>query len=62
MINVTVVGYGYAGKHLRYLVGLAPGPNLYAIVTRSPERHHAAAADYPAARIYGCLDEALVDA
>jgi scyllo-inositol 2-dehydrogenase (NADP+) len=62
MINVAVVGYGYAGKHFHaYLSGLAEGLNLYAISTRNPDRQRAAAADYPEAVIYPTLDEALAD-
>ncbi len=62
MINVAVVGYGYAGKHFHaYLVGLAEGLNLYAISTRDPERQTMAAADYPQAKIYPTLDDVLAD-
>jgi scyllo-inositol 2-dehydrogenase (NADP+) len=62
MINVAVIGYGYAGKHFHaYLVGLAQGLNLYAISTRNWERQRAAAVDHPDAAIYGSLDEALAD-
>ncbi len=60
MINVAVVGYGYAGKHFHaYLVDLAAGLNLYAISTRSHDRQ--AAADHPQAKIYPSLDAVLAD-
>lgn len=62
MINVAVVGYGYAGKHFHaYLVDLAAGLNLYAISTRDPDRQAAAAADHPQAKIYPDLDAVLAD-
>jgi scyllo-inositol 2-dehydrogenase (NADP+) len=62
MINVAVIGYGYAGKNFHaYLSGLAEGLNLYAISTRNPERQRAAAADHPEASLYGSLDEVLAD-
>jgi scyllo-inositol 2-dehydrogenase (NADP+) len=62
MINVAVIGYGYAGKHFHaYLVNLAEGLNLYAISTRDPERQRGAAADHPEAIIYPSLDDVLAD-
>jgi scyllo-inositol 2-dehydrogenase (NADP+) len=62
MINVAVVGYGYAGKHFHaYLVGLSRGLELYAISTRSRERQRIAAADYPKAVIYSRLEDVLAD-
>ncbi|MBN1581102.1 MAG: Gfo/Idh/MocA family oxidoreductase [Anaerolineae bacterium] len=62
MINVAVVGYGYAGKHFHvYLVGLAEGLNLYAISTRNPDRQAAATADHPQVKIYPNLDDVLGD-
>ena len=62
MINVAVIGYGYAGKHFHaYLTGLAEGLNLYALSVRSPERQRAAAADHPEALIYPSLEEVLAD-
>ena len=62
MVNAAVVGYGYAGKHFHsYLIGLAPGIELYAISTRNAERRHAAAGDHPEAKIYSGIDELLRD-
>jgi scyllo-inositol 2-dehydrogenase (NADP+) len=62
MVNVAVVGYGYAGRSFHaYLVGLADGLNLYAISTRDPERQQQVAQDHPQARIYGSLDALLAD-
>lgn len=62
MINVGVVGYGYAGRAFHsYLISLAEGLTLYAISTRDPERQAAAQAAYPKARIYNSLDEMLGD-
>jgi scyllo-inositol 2-dehydrogenase (NADP+) len=62
MINVAVIGYGYAGKHFHaYLSGLAEGLKLYAISTRNPERQRAAAADHPEAVIYASLGQVLAD-
>jgi len=62
MINVAVIGYGYAGKNFHaYLVGLAEGLHLYAISTRDPERQRAAMADHPEVVIYDSLDDVLAD-
>lgn len=62
MINASVVGYGYAGKHFHsYLIGLAQGINLYAISTRNPERQKDASEDHPDAKIYSNIDELVSD-
>lgn len=62
MINVAVVGYGYAGRNFHaYLVSLAEGLNLYAISTRDPQRQALAAADHPQAKIYPDLEAVLAD-
>jgi scyllo-inositol 2-dehydrogenase (NADP+) len=62
MINVAVIGYGYAGKCFHaYLVGLADGLKLYAIAARSPERRAAAANDHPGVKIYETIDQAIAD-
>jgi scyllo-inositol 2-dehydrogenase (NADP+) len=62
LINVGIVGYGYAGRVFHtYLVGRAEGLRLHAICTRDPERQQAAAQDHPEARIYARLDDLLAD-
>jgi scyllo-inositol 2-dehydrogenase (NADP+) len=63
MVHAAVVGYGYSGRAFHsYLIGLAPGLDLYAISTRSPEHQRAAAADHPQAKIYGRMEDMLRDA
>ena len=62
MINTAVIGYGYAGKSFHaYLIGLAEGLNLYAIVTRNPERRQAAAQAYPDVKLYETIDQVIAD-
>lgn len=62
MINVAVVGYGYAGRSFHsYLVGLADGLNLYAIATRDPERQRSATAEHPGVKVFGDVDDLLND-
>lgn len=61
MINVGVVGYGYAGKCFHcYLSRLADGLNLYAVSSREPIRRAAAQKDY-GVKTYASLDEMLDD-
>lgn len=61
MINVGVVGYGYAGKCFHcYLSRLADGLNLYAVSSRDPIRRAAAQKDY-GVKTYASLDEMLDD-
>jgi scyllo-inositol 2-dehydrogenase (NADP+) len=61
-INAAVVGYGYSGRGFHsYLIGLAPGIDLYAISTRNPERQAQAREQHPEAVIYGSMDEMLRD-
>ena len=62
MINVGIVGYGYAGRVLHApLIKRAEGLHLYAICTRDPERQQAATQDHPGTRIYAKLDDLLAD-
>lgn len=61
MINVGVVGYGYAGKCFHcYLSRLADGLNLHAVSSRDPIRREAAQKDY-SVKTYASLDEMLDD-
>lgn len=61
-VRVAVVGYGFAGKSFHsYLVSLVPGLSLHGIVVRSDEKRALAKADYPEARLYQDLSEALDD-
>jgi len=60
-INTVVVGYGRAGKGFHcYLISLAPGLNLYGVVSGREEARKQAAADY-ACQTFESLDEALTD-
>jgi scyllo-inositol 2-dehydrogenase (NADP+) len=62
MINVAVVGYGYAGRAFHaYLISLEPNLNLYAIAARNPDAQRVASEDYPEAIIYPTLDDLLAD-
>ncbi|MBN4074052.1 Gfo/Idh/MocA family oxidoreductase [bacterium AH-315-E10] len=62
MKNVAIIGYGFAGKCFHaYLVSLADGLNVYAIVTSSKDRQKDAAESYPDAVIYDHVDQALDD-
>jgi scyllo-inositol 2-dehydrogenase (NADP+) len=57
MINVGIVGYGYAGRYFHsYLINLAEGLNLSAVVSRSPERRAQAQNDHPGIKTYETLD------
>ena len=61
MINVGIVGYGYAGRRFHaYLVGLAEGLRLHAVATRDPERQRQARAEQGCA-VVASLDDLLAD-
>ncbi len=62
MINVGVVGYGFAGRSFHsYLIRQAPELNLYAVATRDAERRRRAEAEQ-GVRTYPDLDALLADA
>jgi scyllo-inositol 2-dehydrogenase (NADP+) len=62
MVNVAVVGYGFAGKSFHsYLVGLEERLHLHTISTRNPERQARAREDHPGVNVVASLDEALAD-
>ncbi len=62
MVNVAVVGYGFAGKSFHsYLVGLEERMTLHTISTRNPERQARARQDYPGVNVVGSLDAVLAD-
>lgn len=59
MIQVGIVGYGFAGRGFHaYLVNRVPGLRLAAVATRSPERRRQAEADYGVAT-FATLDDLL---
>lgn len=61
MVNVGIVGFGYAGKYFHsYLVNLAEGLNLYAIVSSSEEKRKEAEKLY-GVKTYKNIDELLED-
>ncbi|HID56973.1 TPA: Gfo/Idh/MocA family oxidoreductase, partial [Candidatus Poribacteria bacterium] len=61
MVNVGIVGYGYAGRCFHaYLVSLAEGLNLYAVSSRSPERRARAERDY-GVKTYETIDQLVAD-
>ena len=61
MVNVGIVGYGYAGRCFHaYLVSLAEGLNLYAVSSRSPERRAQAERDY-GVKTYETIDQLIAD-
>ena len=61
MINVAVVGYGYAGRCFHsYLISLADGLNLYAVSTRDADRRKAAAKEY-GVKVYQAIEDLLED-
>lgn len=60
--NVVVVGYGGWGRQCHcYLIARTPGLRLHGVVARKPENQERARTDYPDARIYDELEEALSD-
>ena len=62
MVNVVVVGYGFAGRCFHtYLANLAEGMSIYGIATRDQSRQKQASEDYPTAKIYEHLDQVLDD-
>ena len=62
MVNVAVVGYGFAGRCFHtYLANLAEGMSIYAIATRDQTRQEQAKVHYPMAKIYTSLDQVLDD-
>jgi len=61
MVNVGIVGYGYAGRCFHaYLVSLTEGLNLYAVASRSPERRAQAEKDY-GVKTYETIDQLIAD-
>jgi scyllo-inositol 2-dehydrogenase (NADP+) len=59
LINVGVVGYGFAGRSFHsYLINRVPDMRLAAVATRSPERRALAQREY-GVTTYGTLDEML---
>lgn len=61
MINVAVVGYGYAGRCFHsYLISLADGLNLYAVSTRNADRQEAALKEY-GVKVYPAIEDLLED-
>jgi scyllo-inositol 2-dehydrogenase (NADP+) len=61
VINVGIVGYGFAGRRFHaYLVGLAEGLRLHAVATRDPQRQQQARDDY-GCNVVPSLDDLLAD-
>lgn len=61
MINVAVVGYGYAGRCFHcYLISLAEGLNLYAVSTRDVDRQKAALKEY-GVKVCPAIEDLLED-
>ncbi len=61
MINVGIVGYGFAGRRFHaYLVGLAEGLRLYAVATRDSRRQQQARDEY-GCKVVDTLDDLLAD-
>lgn len=61
MINVGIIGYGYAGRCFHaYLTSLAEGLKLCAVASRDPGRREAAARDY-GVTTYETIDHLLQD-
>lgn len=61
MIQVAIVGYGFAGRSFHsYLVRQCEGMNLYAVATRDAERRRRAEAEC-GVRTYETLDAVLAD-
>ncbi len=61
MINVGIVGYGFAGRRFHaYLISLTEGLRLYAVATRDPRRQQQARDEY-GCTVVGTLDELLAD-
>jgi len=61
MVNVGIVGFGYAGKYFHsYLINLTDGLNLYAIVSGSEEKRKQAEELY-GVKTYKNIDELLND-
>ncbi len=61
MINVGIVGYGFAGRRFHtYLVGLAKGLQVHAVATRDPARQQQAREEQRC-KVTATLDDLLVD-
>jgi scyllo-inositol 2-dehydrogenase (NADP+) len=61
VINVGIVGYGFAGRRFHaYLVSLAQGLRLHAVATRDPRRQQQARDDY-GCKVVATLDDLLAD-
>ena len=61
MINVGIVGYGFAGRRFHaYLISLTEGLRLYAIATRDIRRQEQARDEY-GCKVVATLDELLTD-
>lgn len=61
MINVGIVGYGFAGRRFHaYLISLTEGLRLYAVATRDTRRQQQAREEY-GCKVVATLDELLTD-
>ena len=61
MINVGIVGYGFAGRRFHaYLVSLADGLHLYAVATRDGRRQQQAREEHHC-KVVSTIDELLAD-
>jgi len=61
MINVVVLGYGFAGRDFHcYLISLAEGLNLYGVISSQPEKRQAAEKRW-GVKTWATLEEALTD-
>jgi len=61
LIRTVVVGYGFAGRDFHcYLIGLAPGLELYGVVARSADKRERVRSEQRC-RTFETLDEALDD-
>ncbi|KAL4994524.1 oxidoreductase [Aspergillus recurvatus] len=61
-LNAAVVGYGFSAKtfHIPFLLH-NPGFRLYAIVQRAPREGSSAVADFPHAKVYNDVYDAIAD-
>ncbi|HEV7217015.1 MAG TPA: Gfo/Idh/MocA family oxidoreductase [Chloroflexota bacterium] len=61
MINVGIVGYGFAGRRFHaYLISLTEGLHLYAVATRDARRQQQAREEY-GCKVVATLDDLLGD-
>jgi scyllo-inositol 2-dehydrogenase (NADP+) len=61
MVNVGIIGYGYAGRSFHaYLISLADGLNVTAVATRDEGRRQQAQKEYNV-KTYATIDELLAD-